>query len=106
RGEDGLPHLISAKCTHLACTVGKDVSPEGRILCPCHISWFELSSGEPLPGSPAKAPLPILGWVLRDPTGQIVASRAPDGTMEGEVSPERIENYEVFISRTFATREA
>jgi nitrate reductase gamma subunit len=105
RGEDGLPHLISAKCTHLACTVAKDVSPEGRILCPCHVSWFELRNGEPLPGSPAKAPLPILGWVLRDPTGQIVASRAPDGTMEGEVSPERIENYEVFISRSFATRE-
>jgi nitrate reductase gamma subunit len=106
RGADGLPHLISAKCTHLACTVAKDVNSEGRILCPCHVSWFELSTGAPTAGSPAKAPLPILGWVLREPTGQIVASRAPDGTMEGEPSPEMMDNYEVFISRSFARREA
>jgi nitrate reductase gamma subunit len=106
RGADGLPHLISAKCTHLACTIAKDVNAEGRILCPCHVSWFDLRSGAPLPGSPAKAPLPILGWVVRDPSGQIVASRAPDGTFEGEIPAERAENYEVFISRSFAAREA
>ncbi len=106
RGADGLPHLISAKCTHLGCTVAKDVNTEGRILCPCHVSWFDLGTGAPTAGSPAKAPLPILGWVLREPTGQIVASRAPDGTMEGEPAPEMMDNYEVFISRTFAKREA
>ncbi|MFZ2492457.1 MAG: respiratory nitrate reductase subunit gamma [Thermoanaerobaculia bacterium] len=105
RGADGLPHLISAKCTHLACTIAKDVSTEGRILCPCHVSWFDLKSGAPTPGSPAKAPLPILGWVLREPNGPIVASRAPDGTMEGEPVPEQMDDYEVFISRTFAKRE-
>lgn len=105
RGADGLPHLISAKCTHLACTIAKDVSSEGRILCPCHVSWFDLKSGEPTPGSPAKAPLPILGWVLRDPSGAIVMSRAPDGTVEGGPATE-MDNYEVFISRTFAMREA
>jgi nitrate reductase gamma subunit len=106
RGPDGLPHLISAKCTHLGCTIAKDVNPEGRILCPCHVSWFELSNGAPTPGSPAKAPLPILGWVLREPTGQIVASRGPDGAFEGEPDPEAMDNYEVFIARSFANREA
>lgn len=106
RGTDGLPLLISAKCTHLGCTIAKEVNSEGRILCPCHVSWFELRSGAPTPGSPAKAPLPILGWVLREPDGAIVASRAPDGTMEGEPNPERLDNYEVFISRSFAKREA
>jgi nitrate reductase gamma subunit len=105
-GEDGLPHLISAKCTHLACTVAKDVSPEGRVLCPCHVSWFDLKSGAPLPGSPAKAPLPILGWVIRDPSGQIVVRRAPDGRTEGSLPAGTTGNYEVLISRTFAMREA
>ena len=103
---EGLPHLLSAKCTHLGCTVGKDVNPDGRIVCPCHISWFDLKSGKPLPGSPAKLPLPILGWVLRDAAGNIVASRAPDGTTEGTPVPEEMKNYDVWISRAFAKREA
>ncbi|HSN68245.1 MAG TPA: respiratory nitrate reductase subunit gamma [Thermoanaerobaculia bacterium] len=106
RGADGFPHLISAKCTHLACTVAKDVNAEGRILCPCHVSWFDLATGAPTAGSPAKAPLPILGWVLRDQAGRIVASRAPDGTMEAEAGAEMRDDLDVFISRSFAKREA
>jgi nitrate reductase gamma subunit len=79
RGEDGMPLLISAKCTHLGCTVASEVNADGKILCPCHISWFDVKTGVPDPGSPAKAPLAHLDWVLMDPAGQIVARRAPDG---------------------------
>ncbi len=105
-GADDLPHLLSAKCTHLGCTVAKDVNPEGRIICPCHLSWFDVKTGVPLPGSPAKLPLPVLGWVLRDAAGRIVVSRAPDGTEEGTAVPEEMKNYDVWISRSFAKREA
>ena len=75
RTTEGLPHLISAKCTHLGCTVAKDVDAEGRILCPCHVSYFDLRSGAPQAGSPAKEPLPTLAWVLREPGGGLVAGR-------------------------------
>ena len=79
RGEDGMPLLISAKCTHLGCTVASEVSEDGKILCPCHISWFDVKTGAPDPGSPAKAPLPHLEWVLMDPQGAILARSAPGG---------------------------
>ena len=80
RGEDGMPLLISAKCTHLGCTVASEVNADGKILCPCHISWFDVKTGVPDPGSPAKAPLAHLDWVLIDPAGKVVARRAPDGS--------------------------
>jgi nitrate reductase gamma subunit len=79
RGEDGMPLLISAKCTHLGCTVASEVNPDGKILCPCHISWFDIKTGVPDPGSPAKAPLPHLDWVLMDAQGAIVARNATGG---------------------------
>ncbi|MDX1583658.1 MAG: respiratory nitrate reductase subunit gamma [Thermoanaerobaculia bacterium] len=102
---EGLPHLISAKCTHLGCTVAKEVDAEGRILCPCHVSYFDLSSGAPEPGSPAKAPLPALGWVLREPGGEIVISRGPDGSLDGDL--DRLsDDQEVWIARRFAEQEA
>jgi nitrate reductase gamma subunit len=85
RGEDGMPLLISAKCTHLGCTVASEVNADGKILCPCHVSWFDVKTGIPDPGSPAKAPLPHLDWVLMDAQGKLVARRTPDGgaTVEG-----------------------
>ena len=82
-GADGLPVLISAKCTHLGCTVAADVDPQGRLLCPCHISYFDLKDGKPNAGSPAKAPLPLLGWALTDAAGAVLARRRPGGAVEG-----------------------
>ena len=105
RTAEGLPHLLSAKCTHLGCTVAKDVDSEGRILCPCHVSYFDLRTGVPQPGSPAKAPLPTLGWVLREPGGDIVASRNPAGAFDGDPSIAR-DDLEVWIARQFAEQEA
>jgi len=95
-GPDGLPQLLSAKCTHLGCTVGNQVK-DGRILCPCHISYFDITTGKPTPGSPAKLPLPILGWVVRDASGREVASRAPGGKVRGQIEPGSLPSYSVYI---------
>lgn len=84
RGEDGMPLLISAKCTHLGCTVASEVNADGKILCPCHISWFDVKTGVPDPGSPAVVPLSHLDWVLMDPQGKILARRTPDGGAASE----------------------
>lgn len=101
RGEDGLPVLISAKCTHLGCTVAAEMDEQGRVLCPCHVSWFDVKTGEPNAGAPAKLPLPHIGWVLRDGDGAIVASRAPGGPVEGAPDPSHLDDYEVCIARKF-----
>lgn len=101
RGSDGLPLLISAKCTHLGCTVASTMDNQGRILCPCHISYFDVKTGEPNAGSPAKAPLPHIGWVLMDPAGTVVASQNPAGRFEGDVDMNRLNEYRVCIAKKF-----
>ena len=57
KGRDGVPIVLSAKCTHLGCTVGSEVDAQGRVLCPCHVSYFSVTTGEPNAGAPAKLPL-------------------------------------------------
>jgi len=99
RDADGLPLLRSAKCTHLGCTVGSDVNSEGKILCPCHISYFDIHTGKPNPDSPAKAPLASIGWVLMDQDGKMVASKRPDGPVVGKPDPAATEKYSVFIAK-------
>ena len=47
---------FSAVCTHQGCIVG-EIS-DGEIICPCHASHFDISSGEPTPDSLAQSPLP------------------------------------------------
>lgn len=96
---DGLPLLISAKCTHLGCTVGADANPEGKILCPCHVSYFDIHTGQPTPDSPAKAPLPFIGWVLMDQQGKLVASKSPGGEMSGKPDSAQMDKYSVFIAK-------
>ncbi len=98
---EGLPLLISAKCTHLGCTVGSDLDGEGRILCPCHISYFDLKTGAPNPGAPAKAPLPRLGWALLDDAGTVLLSEGPDGKREGNADPDKLKGAVVYIARRF-----
>lgn len=96
---NGLPLLISAKCTHLGCTVASQVDPQGRILCPCHISYFDVKTGEPNAGSPAKAPLPLIAWVLMDGDGKIIAKKAPGGPVEGTPTAEQLRTAQVYIAR-------
>ncbi len=46
---------FSAVCTHQGCLV--DAVVNGFILCPCHGSAFDVSTGAPTSGSPATQPL-------------------------------------------------
>ena len=69
-GKDGKPILVSSVCTHLGCTVQSRLN-KGRLLCPCHISYFELETGRPLEG-PAKLPLPMISFVVENEKVYIV----------------------------------
>jgi len=102
RGADGLPWLLSAKCTHLGCTVKASVNAQGQLGCPCHFSLFDVRTGVPTPQSVAKAPLPVLGWVLMDDQGAVVASRTEAGEMNGKPDPAKLDSYRVFIAKRFA----
>lgn len=103
--DDGLPLLLSAKCTHLGCTVGNKTDDKNRISCPCHLSFFDIKTGQPNQGSPAKRALPALGWVLKDEEGKVVASKAPGGKMEGKPDPDKLDTYTVFIAKRYAADE-
>lgn len=100
KGKDGLPLLISAKCTHLGCTVGNLVDEMGRILCPCHVSYFNIETGEPNAEAPAKAPLPHIGWVIMDERGKVLAQRNADGRTEGTIAAEYQESARVYIAKS------
>jgi len=100
KDESGLPLLISAKCTHLGCTVASTIN-NGRILCPCHISWFDVKTGQPTPGAPAKVPLPRIGWVIMDPQGNMVASQSPSGEVTGDLDLAQSGGYGVYIAKQF-----
>jgi nitrate reductase gamma subunit len=98
-GKDGLPLLISAKCTHLGCTVGNTVDSQGKILCPCHVSYFDIETGMPNADAPAKQPLPHLGWVIRDEHGEILARRDAGGKTSCSAPVETIRTGQVCIAR-------
>lgn len=101
-GADGLPNLLSAKCTHLGCTVGNTVNDQGKILCPCHVSYFDVKTGEANSDSPAKLPLPHLGWVLKNKAGRVVTTRSLDGKIIGTTSGAALQECSVYISRNEA----
>lgn len=110
RGGDGLPILISAKCTHLGCTIASELDNKGRILCPCHISYFDIKTGKPNAGAPAKDPLPKIGWVLMDQKGKVVGSRDPGGTTEftSGAPPDKaaLDTLDVWIAKRFEEESA
>ena len=64
KGTSDEPILISSVCTHLGCTVQSKLN-QGRLLCPCHITYFELETGKVLEG-PAKLPLPMIPFIVED----------------------------------------
>jgi Rieske Fe-S protein len=90
--------VLSAKSTHLGCTVGwnaqlgasKDIADydgdgvnDGRILDPCHQGqWDAFHRGEPQPGTPA--PARLAGLDVRIVDGHL------EGTgFDGPVGPQR-----------------
>ncbi len=97
-GDDGLPVLMSAKCTHLGCTVGNQVK-DGKVLCPCHVSYFDIKSGQPNEGAPAKAPLPFLSWALKNKEGKTVASRNRKGEIKGDIRADSLKSCSVYIPK-------
>ncbi len=101
RDASGLPLLISAKCTHLGCTVASTVDSNGRVLCPCHMSYFDLKTGVPQAGSPATKPLPLLGWALMDEGGKILMSQGPEGKPEGELPADQLDALKVYIAKRY-----
>lgn len=102
KGSDGLPLLISAKCTHLGCTVGNQVN-DGRILCPCHVSYFNIETGQPNADAPAKAPLPHLGWVLMDTKGKVLATRGPQEKTDVSLPADVLSEARVYIKKEVAS---
>lgn len=102
RSDDGWPMLLSAKCTHLGCTVGNQVDASGRILCPCHVSYFDIRTGMPNEGAPAKAPLDRIAWVLRDEQGNEIATESPRGSRTGRVDPQLANGYSLYIVRSLS----
>lgn len=50
---------FSAVCTHQGCIVGSVA--DGAIICPCHESHFDITSGDPVAG-PATQPLPAVSF--------------------------------------------
>lgn len=98
--DTGHPILISAKCTHLGCTVGNKIDDKDRIPCPCHLSYFDIHTGQPNAGAPAKLPLAQIGWVLKDSSGQIVARTAPGKPMEGKPDLDKPELYTVCLAKS------
>jgi len=65
RGSAGDVHAFSAVCTHQGCTV--DRVSGGRILCPCHGSSFDATTGA-VTGGPAPRPLPVIHVVVQNGT--------------------------------------
>ena len=88
KGEDGLPVLYSAKCTHLGCTIANKVK-NGKLLCPCHISHFDIKTGNVIDG-PALEPLPKINYLLKDSSDQIVL----------KVDGAKLNDYKVYIARS------
>ena len=99
KGKDGLPIVISAKCTHLGCTVGSELDGQGRVLCPCHISFFDIETGLPNEGAPAKAPLPKIAWALVDTAGKVVASAKPGQPVQGRPDAASLAQCSLYITK-------
>jgi len=99
KGSDGWPIVRSAKCTHLGCTVGSEIDAQGRILCPCHISYFDVRTGQPNAGAPATVPLPEIGWALMDGAGTIMARKEPGQPIQGASDPMPLAGCTLFLTK-------
>jgi nitrate reductase gamma subunit len=99
KGKNGLPLVISAKCTHLGCTVGSQLNTEGQILCPCHVSYFNIETGQPNSGAPAKLPLPHLAWALVDSAGNVIANGQQNEEVQSPPSQELLAQCGLYITK-------
>ncbi|GAA5149580.1 hypothetical protein GCM10023340_25110 [Nocardioides marinquilinus] len=56
---EGDVHVFTTTCTHSGCAVTQ-ISADG-IVCPCHGSVFDITTGDVL-GGPAPSPLPTIDF--------------------------------------------
>jgi cytochrome b6-f complex iron-sulfur subunit len=78
RLDDGGFLALSRTCTHLGCTVPWD-DAEGRFVCPCHGSSFDLKGavvGPPAPRPLDLHPVRIENDVVKVDTGRTITRRA------------------------------
>jgi nitrite reductase/ring-hydroxylating ferredoxin subunit len=57
------------QCTHLSCSVTPDLAA-GKLHCPCHHGYFDLTTGRPLAGPPRR---PLVRILLRVRDGSVEA---------------------------------
>lgn len=65
---DSLLKVYSNKCTHAGCRINQEIN--GELVCPCHGSRYESSTGKVLQG-PAGLPLPEIPFGMDSRTGEI-----------------------------------
>jgi nitrite reductase/ring-hydroxylating ferredoxin subunit len=63
------PRFFSNRCTHAGCTINREVA--GEIVCSCHGSRYEASTGRVLQG-PAVLPLRTLSHSKDTRTGEMI----------------------------------
>jgi len=59
---DDMIEIYSTRCTHLGCRVRPDA--DGRVICPCHGSAFDLATGNAIKG-PALMSLEKLDFIVK-----------------------------------------
>lgn len=64
RLRDGRLVAYGQQCSHLSCAVIPEPE-QGRLRCPCHQGFFEISEGRPIAGPPRR-PLPRITLAVRD----------------------------------------
>jgi ubiquinol-cytochrome c reductase iron-sulfur subunit len=69
-------------CTHAGCPVGLYEQTSRQLVCPCHLSVFDVLHEARAAEGPAARPLPQLPLAL-DPDGYVVAT----GDFQGQVGP-------------------
>jgi Rieske Fe-S protein len=79
--------------------VGSDLDAQGRVLCPCHISFFDVQTGQPNEGAPAKLPLPPISWALVDGAGKVVASRKAGQPIQGQPDAALLAQCSLYITK-------
>jgi Rieske Fe-S protein len=60
--------VFSNKCTHAGCRINQEI--DGQLVCPCHGSRYDSSTGKVLQG-PAGLPLATIPFITDAKTGEI-----------------------------------
>jgi len=61
--------VYSNTCTHAGCRINREIA--GELVCPCHGSKFEASTGRVLLG-PAGMPLKSMSYTIDPKTGELI----------------------------------